>query len=742
MDVGLWMPPAMGDAARRTIARAMTDGDGMLDDTQGVTHRPALHRIVGMLLLALAVPLLAWQAAPAHQQPIPHADFLALHSLLEVFAVAVAVLVFFIGVGTTEAERSTRAMLLGGAFLAVALFDAQHLLSYAGMPDLVSANSPHKSILFWLLSRYAAGIGLLGYLLLAERPLPVSRLRRQGWYAGVLLLVLCASWLPLVEPGRIAPMYRVGVGLTPLKVALEWGACALYLGGALLLLLRRRRLVDIDFHSLLLALLLLAAGELFFTLYVRVASTANLLGHAYKLVAYYFLYRAIYAEAIRRPFRRMRDMLTHDVLTGLPNRVGLADHLGLVLARREAANGDCALLLLGLDHFRHVNDTLGYAQGDRLLVAVASRIRASLPKGAFVARLSGDEFVVVLEGQPPAAAREMGELLLQAMAREFGIGQDRIQISTSIGLVACAEPGQAPGTVMRHADLALHRAKQSGRNCMEAYSRSLGAEFDREMLLESQLRLALGRGEMVLHYQPQWEVDSGALVGWEALLRWRSAELGEVAPSEFVPVAERSGLILAIGGWVLREACRQLRAWREAGLAPGTMAVNLSARQFRQRDLVDMVGQVLRENQLPPSSLELEVTESMLMDDLAVAAAVLDELKKLGVQIAIDDFGTGYSSLGYLKAFPLHCLKIDRSFIADVPGDPSDAAIVRTIIALADNLGLRVLAEGVETQAQLAFLREHRCAQMQGYLKAPPLPGDQCLAVLQQAQRDGGVPAP
>ncbi|MGX5673126.1 putative bifunctional diguanylate cyclase/phosphodiesterase [Thermomonas fusca] len=713
----------------------------MLEDRPGAMQGPALRRIVGMLLLALAVPLLAWQSTPSHQLPIPHADFLALHSLLEIFAVAVAALVFFVGMGTTGAERSTRAMLLGGAFLAVALFDAQHLLSYAGMPDVVSANSPHKSILFWLLSRYAAGIGLLGYLLLAERPLPVSRLRRHGWYAGILLLVLCASWFPLTAPERLAPMYREGIGLTPLKIRLEWGACALYLGGALLLVLRRRRQVDIDFNSLLLALLLLAASELFFILYVRVASTANLLGHAYKLVAYYFLYRAIYAEAIRRPFRRMRDMLTHDVLTGLPNRVGLAEHLEQVLARREAANGDCALLLLGLDHFRHVNDTLGYAQGDRLLVAVASRIRASVPKGVFVARLSGDEFVVVLEGQPPAAARELGELLLQAMTREFAIGQDRIQISTSIGLMACAEPGQAAGAAMRYADLALHRAKQSGRNCMEVYSRSLGAEFDRQMLLESQLRVALERGELLLHYQPQWDVRSGALVGWEALLRWRSAELGEVAPGEFVPVAERSGLILAIGNWVLREACRQLRVWRDAGLAPGTMAVNLSARQFRQRDLVDMVGQVLRENDLPPSSLELEITESMLMDDLAAAAAVLGDLQKLGVNIAIDDFGTGYSSLGYLKAFPLHCLKIDRSFIADVPGDASDAAIVRTIIALADNLGLRVLAEGVETQAQLAFLREHHCAHMQGYLKAPPLPAEQCLVLL-QAQREEVVPAP
>ncbi|WP_223809530.1 EAL domain-containing protein [Thermomonas sp. XSG] len=713
----------------------------MLEDRPGAMQGPALHRIVGMLLLALAVPLLAWQSTPSHQLPIPHADFLALHSLLEIFAVAVAALVFFVGMGTTGAERSTRAMLLGGAFLAVALFDAQHLLSYAGMPDVVSANSPHKSILFWLLSRYAAGIGLLGYLLLAERPLPVSRLRRQGWYAGILLLVLCASWFPLTAPERLAPMYREGIGLTPLKIRLEWGACALYLGGALLLVLRRRRQVDIDFNSLLLALLLLAASELFFILYVRVASTANLLGHAYKLVAYYFLYRAIYAEAIRRPFRRMRDMLTHDVLTGLPNRVGLAEHLEQVLARREAANGDCALLLLGLDHFRHVNDTLGYAQGDRLLVAVASRIRASVPKGVFVARLSGDEFVVVLEGQPPAAARELGELLLQAMTREFGIGQDRIQISASIGLMASAEPGQAAGAVMRHAGLALHRAKQSGRNCMEVYDRSVGAEFDRQMLLESQLRVALERGELLLHYQPQWNVRSGALVGWEALLRWHSAELGKVAPGEFVPVAERSGLILAIGNWVLREACRQLRAWRDAGLAPGTMAVNLSARQFRQRDLVDMVGQVLRENDLPPSSLELEITESMLMDDLAAAAAVLGDLQKLGVNIAIDDFGTGYSSLGYLKAFPLHCLKIDRSFIADVPGDASDAAIVRTIIALADNLGLRVLAEGVETQAQLAFLREHHCAHMQGYLKAPPLPAEQCLVLL-QAQREEVVPAP
>lgn len=690
---------------------------------------PAPSRIAGFLLLALAIPLLVWQTVPGQQLVIAPSQFLAIHSVLEILAVVAAALIFVTGIGAAEAQRSTRTMELGGAFLAVALLDMLHLLAYVGMPELGSVNSPHKSIVFWLLARYVAAIGLLAYVLLAERPAPRSPWIRSAWFAGVLLLVAAVAWLPLTNPARITLMYADGQGLTPLKVGMEWGVFALYLGAALLLVLRRKAITGCEFGSLLLALLLMAVSELFASLYVRVASSANLLGHVYKLAAYYFLYRAIYAEAVNRPFRQMRHMLAHDALTGLPNRTAFTERLTQLKPRAGA------LLLLDLDHFQNVNDTLGHEQGDRLLVMIAARIREGLPAGACVARFSGDEFVVHLDGMALADAKHVGDALLLALAREFEIDDDRVGIGASIGLVVFSGSEGSVSTWMRQVDLAMHQAKQAGRNCLVVFTEELDKGFQRRALLEARLRHALARKELALHYQPKWEIESGRLTGWEALLRWNSPELGNVRPDEFIAVAERSGMILPIGDWVLREACRQLREWRMEGLPTGSVAVNLSARQFRQRDIAEEVSKVLRDSGLQPADLELEITESALMDDLAAATVVLVDLERLGVRISIDDFGTGYSSLSYLKTFPIHCLKIDRSFISDIPGNENDVAIVRTIIALARSLGLTVVAEGVENQAQFAYLRGNRCDQAQGYLFFPPLPPAECRDLLRACQR-------
>ncbi len=687
------------------------------------------HRIAGTLLLTLSVPLLLWQATPDNQFTITQTHFLVIHSLMEVFAVIVAVLVFFTGHGAAQAERSVRAVALGSAFLAVGVFDMLHFLSYIGMPDVVSQNSPHKSIVFWLLGRLSAGVGLLAYVLLPERPVRHAALHRHAWL-GVLLAVCAISWALLKAPDLAPRMYESGIGLTRLKVALEWGVFALYLGTAVLLALRRRQITHCDFDSLMFAILLMAAGELFLTVYVQVTSTANMLGHTYKVAAYYFLYRAIYAEAVGRPFRQMRHMLTHDDLTGLPNRTAFGEQLRQSLARARETQGAGAVLLLDLDHFQTVNDTLGHEQGDLLLVAVAERIRAILPADAFLARFSGDEFVIQLDNAAVERAKLVAETLLHALSREFDIGNDRLAISVSIGIVGYPSDDETASVLMRHADLALHRAKQTGRNCLSVFSRALSEEMQRRVLLEARLKHALERRELALHYQPRHEIGNGRLTGWEALLRWQSPELGNVSPDEFIPLAERSGLILPIGDWVLHEACRQMRAWQDAGFAAGTMAVNLSARQLRQMDLAGKVGMVLHDTGLTPTDLELEVTESSLMDNLATAATVLGDLERLGLRIAVDDFGTGYSSLSYLKTFPIHCLKIDRSFIRDIPDDEDDAAIVRTVIALAENLDLTVVAEGVETDAQLAYLRANRCDQAQGYLFSRPLPPGACLGLL------------
>jgi EAL domain-containing protein (putative c-di-GMP-specific phosphodiesterase class I) len=329
--------------------------------------------------------------------------------------------------------------------------------------------------------------------------------------------------------------------------------------------------------------------------------------------------------------------------------------------------------------------------------------------------------------------------MLQALSREFDLGNDRLDISASIGIVTYPTDGESASILMRYADLALHRAKLSGRNCIIVFSRDLSDDIQRRVLLEARLKHALERNELAVHYQPKLEILSGRLVGWEALLRWQSAELGAVSPDEFIPVAEQSGLILPIGEWVLREACRQLRAWQDQGLAAGTMAVNLSTRQFRQADLAEEISAALRDARLEPGDLELELTESAIMENLVSAASVLAELEALGIRIAVDDFGTGYSSLSYLKTFSIHCLKIDRSFINDIPGDDNDTAIVRTIIALGGSLGLTVVAEGVETEAQLAYLRANRCDQAQGYLFSRPLPPDECVSLMRARARQAAA---
>ena len=684
-----------------------------------------LSRLSGLLLLAFAGPLLVWQMVPGNQEAIPASAFLALHSLAEIFAVVVAALVFYTGYGMQPERRSTRAVLLSHAFLAVALLDTLHLLSYPGMPDLISANSAHKAILFWLGARVMAGVGLLAYVLLPESR-TLGRAGQRLFLIGMLGGVAVLGALFTAMPQQVPSTFVEGAGLSSPKVALEWGVFALYLGTAATLYARRQRVTHCDVFNLGLALLLMAAAELFFTLYVSVNSTANMLGHAYKVAAYYFLYLAIYGDAVDRPFRQMRHMLTYDDLTGLPNRAAFGERLGEALGAGHAPGG--AVLLLDLDNFKDVNDTLGHERGDQLLVAAAGRIRKALPESAYLARFSGDEFVALLEGVTRQEASGAGQTLLGAMRDEFELGEDRLAIGISLGMVLYPDDGDSPSELMRHADLALHRAKSSGRNCLVGFDRELSRAIRRRVLLEARLRYALQNGELSLHYQPKLALGGGRLAGCEALLRWNSPELGAVGPDEFVPVAEQSGLILPIGDWVVREACRQLRAWKDQGLDIGVVAVNLSTRQFRQSDLADEIGRALRDSGLAPGDLELELTESAIMDNLAAAAGVLGELGALGVRIAVDDFGTGYSSLAYLKSFPLHSLKIDRSFIRDIPGDENDTAIVRTIIALAGNLGLSVVAEGVETPAQLDYLRSNRCDQIQGYLLSRPLPADQFAA--------------
>jgi len=447
----------------------------------------------------------------------------------------------------------------------------------------------------------------------------------------------------------------------------------------------------------------------------------------------YFLAIQNDVTELRRTQSELAYHAAHDGLTGLPNRSLMRERLERAIARASSAGEGAAVLFIDLDHFKTVNDSVGHDAGDALLCQAAARLRQAFRAADTVARPGGDEFVVVVERLGGVQeAVEAARRVLRAFDQPFHIGDQDYFVSASVGVARFPSDGSGAAELLRNADAALHRAKAQGRNDFRLYTAEMHAGAHRRLSLESALRLAVPRGELMLHYQPQVDLASGALIGFEALVRWRHPVLGLLGPGEFIGIAEESGLIVQVGGWVLREACRQLAEWRRhSGAADLFIAVNLSARQFGDGDLLRRVGAALTDAGLEARHLELELTESMLMQDPEAAVETLARLRDRGVRLSIDDFGTGYSSLGYLKRFPLHKLKIDRSFVRDITEDGDDAAIATAIIAMAHRLKLSVIAEGVETEGQVDYLREHGCDEGQGFLFGRPLPADACLPLLQ-----------
>jgi diguanylate cyclase (GGDEF)-like protein len=429
-------------------------------------------------------------------------------------------------------------------------------------------------------------------------------------------------------------------------------------------------------------------------------------------------------EGARRAAELVR-MAYHDPLTGLPNRALLLDRLDQVLARRPSdARPPAAMLLLDLDNFKLVNDSLGHQAGDALLLAVSQRLSGTVRPGDTVARLGGDEFVVMLpEVDGPHHAAALADRLARTLSQPFPLADREVTISVSIGAALGAPGSDRPEQLLRAADLALYRAKDNGRAGYALFDPDMETTAVERMQLESDLRQAIIRDELQVHYQPIVAVEDGKLVGWEALVRWQHPQRGMISPASFIPVAEDTGLIVPLGRWVLETACRQARAWVElSGDATLTMSVNLSARQFQDPGLIDTILQVVAGTQLPPHCLKLEITESAVMQDAEAAERTLRQLRHLGIQLAIDDFGTGYSSLAYLKRFQVDMLKIDRSFVNGVGRTREDTAIVRGVVALAKALELRVTAEGIETPTQRAQLRLLGCEFGQGYLFGRPQP--------------------
>jgi diguanylate cyclase (GGDEF)-like protein len=440
-----------------------------------------------------------------------------------------------------------------------------------------------------------------------------------------------------------------------------------------------------------------------------------------------------YALEYIKKEEKLNYLAYHDVLTGLPSRNLLLDRLTQALTNAHRHRNRLGVLFIDLDHFKNVNDSLGHHAGDILLKQVAAMFSACMREGDTVARLGGDEFVVILESM---AAEDdawiVSQKILQLLTTPLTIENHEILVTCSIGIALYPKDGEDAKALLQSADGALYLAKNKGRNNAQFCTAEMNTIALERLTLENDLRKAINRQEFLLHYQPRVDIVSGEITGMEALVRWQHPVQGLLYPTQFIPVAEESGLIVPLGEWVLRTACKQNKAWQLAGLKPVNIAVNLSARQFKQQDLVELIICILKETELDPSYLELELTESMVMQNIEATIATLNKFKAIGVKLSIDDFGIGYSSLNYLKHFPIGFLKIDRSFVRDVTTNRDDAIIAKIIISMAHDLGLKVIAEGVETEEQKSFLCLHSCDEMQGYFFSVPIPAEEFEILLKE----------
>lgn len=433
----------------------------------------------------------------------------------------------------------------------------------------------------------------------------------------------------------------------------------------------------------------------------------------------------------REMTQKMAHLAHHDFLTSLPNRLLLNDRISQAITSAQRSGTHLALLFLDLDHFKHINDSLGHATGDRLLQLVTQRLNACVRVSDTVSRQGGDEFVILLTGGHHGEdVTLIADKILADMALPYFIGNNELHVTTSIGISVYPEDGDDAETLIKNADTAMYHAKEKGRNGYQFFSSEMNARAVERQAIEALLRVALENEEFVLHYQPKVNLETGLITGAEALLRLKRGPLSLMMPDRFVPVAEDSGLIVPIGNWVLREACMQTSRWMNEGLMPGTIAVNISTLEFRKHNFVEGIRAILEESGLPAELLQLEVTETVLMHEINTSVAILQELKSMGVLIAVDDFGTGYSSLGYLQKFPIDILKIDRSFVHDIGSVNGDGIIVSAVIGMGNSLKLKVVAEGVENQEQLDFLKALNCEEGQGYVLSPPLGAAQFATLL------------
>ncbi|PKF72484.1 GGDEF-domain containing protein [Pseudomonas fluvialis] len=666
-----------------------------------------------------------------------------LHSCMELLAIVVAALVFSISWHSYRSEQAGNLSLLACGYLAVALLDSAHLLSYRGMPDFITPSSVEKAIDFWLAARLSEALVLLGVALRAWRPLSNPQQRYQ-WLAATLGGVALMVYLRLYQPQLFPRMFIEGQGLTPLKIVMEWLVIGLLACAAVGLL--RRREQPFDRQGLLLAVGISILSELCFTAYRNPHDIYQLLGHAYKVLACLVVYRVVFVSSIQQPYIQLTSEISerrraeqqvetlsfYDNLTGLPNLELLRDRTSKALSTLSRDAQQVALLYMDIDGFKDVNDSLGHACGDTLIRELGSRLQGLLRSSDTLCRATGDEFVILMPDVENAeSVGLLAERILNGLQRPFLLHGHLQTISLSLGAAVAPHDGQDCETLLRNAETAMYQAKQDGRQTWRFFDSTMNQQALARLQLLNDLRQAIAQHQLQLYYQPQIDLASGRLSGVEALVRWQHPVRGMISPAEFIPAAEESRLIIPLGEWVLRQACAQAASWQRQGLALPQVAVNISAIQLQHGHLEESVLQALADSHLPASLLELEITESSLVDKTEQVIDSLKRLKAMGVNLSIDDFGTGYSSLAYLQTLAVDKLKIDQSFVRDLTLNQDNRAIVSAIVQMAHTLGLACIAEGVESQDIAAALHRLGCQQAQGYLYARPLPADELQTLLQ-----------
>ena len=711
---------------------------------QSHDNSPLFSRSTLVILGWLAAVLLIVWLLPANSllKTAGHWFPTWLHSCMELLAIVVAALVFSISWHSYRSEQAGNLSLLACGYLAVALLDSAHLLSYHGMPDFITPSSVEKAIDFWLAARLSEALVLLGVALRAWRPLTHPQQRYQ-WLAATLGGVALMVYLRLYQPQLFPRMFIEGQGLTPLKIVMEWLVIGLLACAAVGLL--RRREQPFDRQGLLLAVGISILSELCFTAYRNSHDIYQLLGHAYKVLACLVVYRVVFVSSIQQPYiqliseiserrraeQQVETLSFYDNLTGLPNLDLLRDRTSKALSTLSRDAQQVALLYMDIDGFKDVNDSLGHACGDTLIRELGSRLQGLLRSSDTLCRATGDEFVILMPDVENAeSVGLLAERILHGLQRPFLLHGHPQTISLSLGAAVAPHDGQDCETLLRNAETAMYQAKQDGRQTWRFFDSTMNQQALARLQLLNDLRQAIAQHQLQLYYQPQIDLASGRLSGVEARVRWQHPVRGMISPAEFIPAAEESRLIIPLGEWVLRQACAQAASWQRQGLALPQVAVNISAIQLQHGHLEESVLQALADSHLPASLLELEITESSLVDKTEQVIDSLKRLKAMGVNLSIDDFGTGYSSLAYLQTLAVDKLKIDQSFVRDLTLNQDNRAIVSAIVQMAHTLGLACIAEGVESQDIAAALHRLGCQQAQGYLYARPLPADELQTLL------------